>query len=80
MPVVFREGGFEFYFYSNEGDPREPLHIHVRRGGDRAKIWLTPTVALARSSGLSARDLSAVLATARRRREEIERAWNEHFG
>ena len=79
MPVVFREGGFEFYFYSNEGNPREPLHIHVRRSGDRAKVWLTPTVALARSSGLSARDLTAVLAAARRRRDEIERAWNEHF-
>ena len=80
MPVVFREGGFEFHFYSNEGNPREPLHIHVRRGRDRAKVWLTPSVALARSSGLSARDLTTVLATVRRRREETERAWNEYFG
>jgi len=28
MPVVFRYRGYRFFFYSNEGDPREPLHIH----------------------------------------------------
>jgi hypothetical protein len=27
MPVVFRQGGFKFFFYSNEGDPREPMHV-----------------------------------------------------
>ncbi|WP_328588202.1 DUF4160 domain-containing protein [Ciceribacter selenitireducens] len=25
-----------FFFYSNEGDPREPIHVHVRRGGSEA--------------------------------------------
>ena len=29
MPEVFRYRGFKFYFYSAEGDPREPVHIHV---------------------------------------------------
>jgi len=24
MPVVFRDKGFRFFFYSNEGNPREP--------------------------------------------------------
>jgi hypothetical protein len=28
----FRFGGFRFFFYSNEGDPWEPVHIHVERG------------------------------------------------
>jgi len=30
MPVVFRWKNFKFFFFSNEGDPREPPHIHVR--------------------------------------------------
>jgi hypothetical protein len=29
MPVVFRYRGFRFFFYSNEGNPREPVHIHA---------------------------------------------------
>ncbi len=33
MPVVFRSGDLTFFFYSNEGNPREPVHIHVRKAG-----------------------------------------------
>jgi hypothetical protein len=32
MPVVFRYRGFTFFFYSNEGTPRAPVHIHVEKG------------------------------------------------
>lgn len=28
MPVILRVTGYVFYFYSNEGDPREPVHVH----------------------------------------------------
>ena len=38
MPVVFRYKGYRFFFYSNEGNPREPLHIHVRKGEAVAKL------------------------------------------
>jgi len=30
MPVVFRYKSFRFFFYPNEGNPREATHIHVR--------------------------------------------------
>ena len=42
MPVVSRYKGFRFFFYSNEGDPLEPLHIHVRKAECVAKLWLEP--------------------------------------
>ena len=32
MPTVFRHDAFRFFFYSNEGDPREPIHVHVMQG------------------------------------------------
>lgn len=38
MPVVFCSNGYRFFFFSNEGSPREPLHVHVRRGGDIARF------------------------------------------
>ncbi len=48
MPVVFESNGFKFFFFSNEGDPREPIHIHVRKERNLAKYWLEPEVHLAK--------------------------------
>lgn len=53
MPVVFREEGIRFYFFSNEGNPREPVHIHADRSGAEAKLWLYPEVVIAESAGAS---------------------------
>ena len=47
MPTVFRYKGIRFFFYSNEGSPREPLHIHARGNGGDAKIWLFPDARIA---------------------------------
>ena len=49
MPVVIREGGLRYFFYSNEGLPREPRHVHVKRRGKDAKVWLEPDVSIADS-------------------------------
>ena len=80
MPVVFRHNGYRFFFYSNEGIPREPLHIHVRKGGAVAKFWLAPFPEVAESHGLSAHELHELLDVAVQHRLEIERYWNEYFG
>jgi hypothetical protein len=79
MPVVFRQSGFKFFFYSNEGDPREPAHVHVRKGDAMAKFWITP-VALEISDGFDARTLRELDKIVEDNAELIERAWNEHFG
>ncbi len=42
MAVDFRYQGFKFFFYSNGGSPREPVHIHVTSADGEAKIWLSP--------------------------------------
>lgn len=80
MPVVFRYKGYRFFFYSNEGEPLEPLHIHVRRGDAVAKIWLKPYPEIAESYGLSAHELRELLNVAIQHEDDIERYWNEYFG
>lgn len=80
MPVVFRYKGYRFFFYSNEGDPREPLHVHVRKGSAVAKFWLDPMPGLAEAYGMNSGELRELLAVAIERRDEIERYCNEHFG
>jgi len=79
MPVVFRHKGYRFFFYSNEGDPREPLHIHVRKGEAVAKFWLVPRVSLAESYAMSSAELRELMGVIEENQDVIERYWNEHF-
>jgi Domain of unknown function (DUF4160) len=80
MPVVFREGGLRYFFYSNEGVPREARHIHVKGGGKDAKIWLEPEVTIADSYGFNSAELTRILRLVSDRRDLILRAWHDHFG
>ena len=79
MPTVFQERGFRFFFYSNEGSPREPVHIHVEKDGVEAKFWLNPVVQEAYNDGYDTRTLRELLDVVRNNRSLIERKWNEFF-
>jgi hypothetical protein len=80
VPVVFHRDGLRYYFFSNEGAPREPPHIHVKGGGCDAKVWVDPEVAIAETYGFSSRQLARILATVRANKDLILEAWNDHFG
>ena len=80
MPVVFRYRNVRFHFFSNEGAPREAMHVDAESSDGEAKFWLYPEVRVARSAGYTRRRLSELAGVVDERREEIERAWNEHFG
>ena len=80
MPTVLRHGSYRFFFYSNEGSPREPVHVHVQRGGAMAKFWLQPHVVIAESYGLNASALRELTRIVVANQATVERAWHEHFG
>ncbi|MBD0413342.1 DUF4160 domain-containing protein [Oryzicola mucosus] len=80
MPVVFREKGFRFLFYANEGDPREPVHVHVIKDGIDAKFWLWPEIVVAYNDGFNAKTLRELTEIIESRRPEIDHAWNDFFG
>ncbi len=79
MPVVFRWNGYRFHFFSDEGEPREPVHIHVARPDADAKFWLYPEVSVAYNHGFDARTMRRLREVVDARKSEIEEAWNEHF-
>jgi len=79
VPKVFAWNGYRFHFYANEGDPREPLHVHVTKDRDTAKFWLRPEVSLAYDRGFSPRVLSELIGVIEARRDEIESAWHDFF-
>ena len=79
MPTIFRYKGYRFFFYSNEGVPREPLHVHVRKGEHVAKFWLEPELSVASSYGMNSSELKELLSVADENKERIREYWNAHF-
>jgi hypothetical protein len=45
MPKVFAWNGYRFHFFANEGDPREPPHVHTTKGSGSARRFPSPTIA-----------------------------------
>ena len=44
MLRVFKIGSYWVYFWSNENEPLEPIHVHVSKGKPEAngtKVWIT---------------------------------------
>lgn len=79
MPTLFRKDGFRFFFYSNEGNPREPVHIHVMKGEGEAKFWIEPDILLERSRGFDARTQRRLAVIIEEHRDLILEAWNGYF-
>lgn len=77
--MVFYFKGYKFFFFSNEGNPKEPVHVHVRKGRKLAKFWISPHAQLAESFGFSAKELNDIRRIIDNRKKEIEKAWNDHF-
>jgi hypothetical protein len=79
MPKVFEINGYKFFFYSNEGNPKERCHIHVRKAGNEAKLWLSPHISLSDSWGFSGKELNEIEKIVIEKKERIEEKWNEYF-
>ena len=79
MPIVLRYKGYRFFFFSNEGNPLEPAHIHVRSGARVAKYWIDPVVMLADSYEMNPSELKEIENVVRENQSLIMEAWNDNF-
>ncbi len=75
-PSIFREKGYRFYFLSNEEDR---VHIHVTCESGEAKFWLEPIVSLAVHHKLNSKRLTEIQGIVEEHKDEIVRAWRQHF-
>ena len=44
MPQIFKIGSYWVYFWADENEPLEPIHVHVSKGKpnkNSTKIWIT---------------------------------------
>lgn len=76
MPTLLLVEGFRFYFFSLEGN--EPPHVHVRKGGGKAKFWLSP-VELAHSRGLTRTELRRARELTQEHAQDFHKSWKEYF-
>ena len=86
MPQVFRSGRYWVYFWSNENQPLEPVHVHVSEGAPSAnatKIWITAAgkcLVANNNSGIDRRVLSNIERIIEARVDEVLEKWDAHFG
>lgn len=86
MPQVFKIGSYWVYFWSNENDPLESVHVHVAEGKPQAngtKIWITSSgkcLVENNNSKIQERVLRNIVRIIEARSEEIIDKWIQHFG
>lgn len=86
MPQVFKIGSYWVYFWANEGDPCEPVHVHVSLGApskDATKIWITRAgkcLVANNNSSLPNHLLRNVRRIIEARSDEVVAKWKMFFG
>lgn len=85
MPQIFKVGSYTVFFWSNEGDPLEPVHVHIARqaSSNATKVWLTSNgrcFLCNNNSHIPDRLLRDIMRVIEARSEEVIEKWKQHFG
>lgn len=86
MPQIFKIGSYWVYFWANESDPLEPVHVHVSPGAPSAgatKIWITRAgkcYLCNNNSHIPQRTLTNIMAIIEARSSEVIDKWIGFFG
>lgn len=85
MPQVFKIGSYWVYFWSNENEPLEPIHVHVAQGNPVAnatKIWITKAgkcLLCNNNSKIPERTLKNIMRIIEARSTEVIQKWHKFF-
>ncbi len=85
MPQIFKIGSYLVYFWSNENEPLEPIHVHVSEGfpsENATKIWLTQSgrcLLCHNNSRIPNRKLRDIMDIIAARHNDIENKWLMYF-
>lgn len=85
MPQVFKIGPYWVYFWTNENEPIEPVHVHVSEGKpvqNSTKIWITAagrTLLANNNSHIPEKTLRNIMRILESRNVEIVEKWKSYF-
>lgn len=86
MPQLLRIGPYSIYFWSNEGDPLEPIHVHISEGRAKStatKIWITSAgnvILSNNNSQIPERILKKLMRMIAANSDDIINEWINRFG
>ena len=86
MPQVFKIGSYWVYFWTDEGKPLEPVHVHVSQGAphkNATKIWITragKSYLCHNNSRIPTHVLRNIMDILESRSSEIINKWEKYFG
>ena len=86
VPTIFRIGSYIIYFWTNDGEPREPVHVHVAVGQPAAnatKLWITSegkVIVCNNNSRIPEAGLRRLIDDIERDSDVIIKAWRKRFG
>lgn len=86
MPQIFRIGSYWIYFWANENEPLEPIHVHVSCGKpnpNSTKIWITKAgkcLLANNNSQINNKTLNNIIRIIEARNTEIIDKWCGFFG
>ena len=86
MPQIFRIGSYIIYFWSNENNPLEPIHVHIAEGKANAnatKVWITSSgkaLLCNNNSRISSKMLNNIIRYIEANSKTIINKWYSQFG
>lgn len=76
MPKI-RIEGYEFFFYSNEGN--EAPHVHIYIDGSELKFWLTDVVLATQNPHVGAHKINRIAKVIRRHKNMFLGFWHDYY-
>jgi hypothetical protein len=85
MPQIFKIGAYVVFFWTDEGKPLEPVHVHVSEGKPAkyaTKIWITKsgkTLVANNNSKIQPNELRKLIRIIEANTEDICNEWFRYF-
>lgn len=85
MPQIFKIGAYIIYFWSNENEPLEPIHVHIAEGratANATKVWITSSgnaLLCNNASNIPQKTLRNILRFIEANSRTIIMKWYSHF-
>lgn len=86
MPQIFKVGAYLVFFWSNENEPLEPVHVHIFDGipsANATKVWITKAgkcLLAHNNSKIPERTLSDIIEVIEARSNDIINKWYGFHG
>ncbi len=83
MPSIGEIFGYKIYFYSNENDPLEPVHVHMGKNmyDQAAKVWICSdgSIEIAYNHSIPERQMEKIVDALSIISEDICNTWFQYF-